>query len=384
MVEAHQIEHSRVCGSDDTYCGHPHQDGIFNFGDGEVAVLHKHAPCDYASRYNVGHGVVHSRAKVVLQRSLDGGETWQEGHTVVWDETAPLEQRTAFLESSGPRPEIDLDDPDSAIYFGRTRRHVEENESNMQTFAVRSADRGRTWEEQPSIVSPPRSAQTNDVHKNGYPLTRLPDGLYVGVFYLSDTQPGLCLYGSGDNGLTWDYLSLIPLDESGFGMTHYPTLILAPNGRLQVYTVNVQGERNALQMTESVDGYSWSSQRPIVRLGTSPWLSRAIPPQSQFQLLERVYYRSPWPLLLRDGRIVVLFGRRKPPHGIGLIVSEDSGETWSDEIVLRDDAPSSDVGYPVATELDDGRIFTAYHYNSEPGGLYGGPRYIASTHFRLR
>ena len=78
MVEAHEIEHSRVCGSDDTYCGHPHQDGVFNFGNGEVAVLHKHSPCDYASRYNVGHGVVHSRAKVVMQRSLDGGETWED------------------------------------------------------------------------------------------------------------------------------------------------------------------------------------------------------------------------------------------------------------------------------------------------------------------
>jgi hypothetical protein len=109
-----------------------------------------------------------------------------------------------------------------------------------------------------------------------------------------------------------------------------------------------------------------------------------VPPQSRYQLQERVYYRSPWPLLLGDGRIVVLFGRRKPPHGIGLIVSEDSGNTWSDEIVLRDDAPSSDVGYPVATELEDGRIFTAYYYNTEPGGTYGGPRYIASTHFRLR
>ena len=38
-----------------------------------------------------------------------------------------------------------------------------------------------------------------------------------------------------------------------------------------------------------------------------------------------VHYRSPWPMRLRDGRVVVLFGRRKPPTGIGLIVSEDEG-----------------------------------------------------------
>ena len=60
-------------------------------------------------------------------------------------------------------------------------------------------------------------------------------------------------------------------------------------------------------------------------------------------------YRSPWPMLLRDGRIVVIFARRKAPNGIGLIVSEDDGRTWSDEVILRNDAPSSDLGYPVAT-----------------------------------
>jgi hypothetical protein len=81
---------------------------------------------------------------------------------------------------------------------------------------------------------------------------------------------------------------------------------------------------------------------------------------------------------------VVIFARRKAPNGIGLIVSENSGRTWSNEAILRDDSPSSDLGYPVATELDDGRIFTASYFNDEPGGQFGGPRFIAGTHFRLR
>ena len=382
MVRAYDIEHSRICGDDTTYCGHPHQDGIYNFGNDEIAVLHKHAPCDYASLYNVGHGVVHSRAKVVLQRSFDGGESWQEGLSVVWDETASLESRMAFIESRGERLDIDLSQPDSTIYFGRTRRHVEESEVDMQTFAIRSADRGRTWEQHPSIVSPPLGSPMTGMNKNGYPLVRMSDGLWLGVFYPAPSADP-CLYGSGDNGLTWDYLSSIPGDRSGYGVTTYPCLIVAPNGMLQVYTVNIQGRLNALQVAESLDGYSWSGQRPIVRLGASPWLSRPIPEQSRSQMPDRVFYRSPWPLLLRDGRIVVLFGRRKAPNGVGLIVSEDSGATWSDEVIIRDDAPSSDVGYPVATELDDGRIFTAYYYNTELGAEYGGPRYIASTHFRL-
>jgi hypothetical protein len=86
---------------------------------------------------------------------------------------------------------------------------------------------------------------------------------------------------------------------------------------------------------------------------------------------------------LRDGRIVVLFARRKPPFGLGLIVSEDSGATWSSEMILRDDASGPDIGYPVATELDDGRLFTAYYFMQEDGNPFGGTRHIAGTFFRL-
>ena len=74
------------------------------------------------------------------------------------------------------------------------------------------------------------------------------------------------------------------------------------------------------------------------------------------------YYRSPWPFVLRDGKIVVIFARRLPPFGIGALVSTDFGKTWSDEFVLRRDAGSSDLGYPVVTQLDDGRVFVAYYY----------------------
>jgi len=52
--------------------------------------------------------------------------------------------------------------------------------------------------------------------------------------------------------------------------------------------------------------------------------------------------------------------------------------------VLRADASvQGDIGYPVATELDDGRIFTAYYYLNEPALPFGGPRHIAATTFRL-
>ena len=97
-----------------------------------------------------------------------------------------------------------------------------------------------------------------------------------------------------------------------------------------------------------------------------------------------MHYRSPWPLQLRDGRIVVLFGRRKPPFGLGCLFSEDQGVTWSPEFIIRDDAEHWDLGYPVATELDDGRIFTAYYFNVlGDESPMGARRFIAGSFFRL-
>ena len=56
-------------------------------------------------------------------------------------------------------------------------------------------------------------------------------------------------------------------------------------------------------------------------------------------------------------------------------------KTWSDEFVLRRDAGSSDLGYPVVAQLDDGRVFVAYYYNL--GEYLSATRFIAGTFFRM-
>ena len=379
----YDIQHSRVCGGSNTYCGHPYQDGIFNFGSGEIAVLHKHSPSDYSNSLSIGHDAVHNRAQIIIQRSMDNGDSWQDGYSVIWDESAPLEKRLAFLQSTGPRPDIDLSKPESAIFFGRTRLHEKTTESNQQTFSIRSGDRGRTWEKYPTLIYPPISMGNHvRIYKDAVPLVELEDGYFVSMFY-PEGENAPMIYGTGDNGLSWDYLSTGPKDDSGFGRVEYPALLKIPNGEFLLITTNNQGSRNCIQVSHSPNGYDWSDYRSIVSIGKSPWLNTEKIKTSQYQLPGNVYYRSPWPMILRDGRILVIFARRKAPYGIGVIISEDNGSNWSNEEVLRSDSPSSDLGYPVATELDDGRIFVAYYFTDEIGKAFGGPRYIAGTHFRV-
>lgn len=395
MPRLTDVRHIRLCYSNETYCGHPRQSGIFNFGHGELAVLHSHAPSAYQARDDVSHSFTKgyaSRARILLQRSLDHGETWPNKHdVVVWDESLPLQKKRAILhradETDVPREQIDLTSPDSAVYFPRpaTGPLNQNGEPSLECFAFRSSDRGRSWETVPTRLTSPHGG---GLHRDAHPLAQFPDGTLMGAMSVTLTNTagdvaipgGVAVFGSDDSGLTWEYVAEVARDPTGLGRPTYAGLLLLPSGRLHCYMLNIGGLRNAIQLAYSDDGgSSWSYPTTIVSWGRSPWAARRDPQQAR----QGVHYRSPWPLQLRDGRIVVLFARRKPPFGIGLISSDDEGASWSPEAIIRDDGSSSDLGYPVATQLDDGRIFTAYYFMEDDGNNFGGTRHIAASFFRL-
>ena len=323
----------------------------------------------------------------MLARSFDAGASWDRASDVtIFDETAPVEERRAFVRRAEESPvvaraRIDLAAPDSAIFFGRTYAG-EGAAPELLCYAARSADRGRSWEEVPTPVHPPAGHAM--VHKDGHPLLQMPDGTQLAAMTVGLPTGGVVLYGTDDNGLSWEPLARVCDDPTGDGRPTYAGLLLLPSGRLQCYTLNIDGLRDAIQMNYSDDGgYSWSQPAPIVRWGRSPWAARARARPVPLAAPGK-HYRSPWPMRLADGRTVVLFGRRKIPRGIGLIVSEDDGATWSEEQIVRDDGPTTDLGYPVATEVGPGRIFTAYYFTRDDGNGFGGTRYIASSTIALK
>lgn len=72
-------------------------------------------------------------------------------------------------------------------------------------------------------------------------------------------------------------------------------------------------------------------------------------------------------LQLKDGRILATYGYRYRPYGIRACISKDGGKTWDldNEIIIRSGGRNWDLGYPVSIELNDGRIFTVYYYNTK-------------------
>jgi len=380
------IEHLQVDYARDRYAGHPRQGGIFDFGGGEIAVLYNRAPCAYREIADVGHDYTgyHSRSQVILARSLDGGYTWdRKDDVVVFDQTTPIGERQAWVrqvedKQGVVRECIDLNAPDTALFFGRTWAG-EGDPPALLAFALRSPDRGRTWECVPTPLHPPGAGVS--MLKDGHPAVRMPDGTRLVV---ASHVGGIWLYGSDDQGLTWECLAHVCSDPTGLGRPTYAGLLRLPSGRLQCYSLNIGGWRDAIQMCYSDDGgYSWSLPQPIVRWGQSPWVARRTPDAWATGPAFGKHYRSPWPMRLADGRLLVIFARRKPPFGIGVIASEDDGASWSPEQILRDDASTPDIGYSVAVETPPNHIFTAYYYTLADGNRFGGTRFIAGTHFRV-
>lgn len=75
-------------------------------------------------------------------------------------------------------------------------------------------------------------------------------------------------------------------------------------------------------------------------------------------------------LVLQDDRLMCTYGRRTAPFGIRACLSADGGRTWQtdDEIVIREDLPNGDLGYPTTIEYEPGKLFVCY-YGQEPDGV---------------
>ena len=80
-----------------------------------------------------------------------------------------------------------------------------------------------------------------------------------------------------------------------------------------------------------------------------------------------------------------VYGYRRPPYGLRARISPDRCVTWGEEIVLRDDGGSWDLGYPRTHLRADGSLVTVYYFNlkADPIQREGGVRHIAATLWRV-
>ena len=149
---------------------------------------------------------------------------------------------------------------------------------------------------------------------------------------------------SYDEGKNWTLLGTVPLPDGVVNdECHEPHVVELDDGTL-LGAVRVHNPFTSM-ITRSTDGgKTWSVMESIGAAGSPPHL-----------------------LKHSSGAIVMVYGYRSAPFGERAKVSRDGGKTWSDEIILRDDAPSGDLGYPASVELPNGDILTIYYQQANAG-----------------
>jgi hypothetical protein len=295
--------------------------------------------------------------KTELIRSQDDGETWSETEII---NSTPLDDRDAgiiVLRSgtmvvswfTSPTWER-LDDYRamerwSSYQIDAWDRHCrklseETRRRWLGNWTRRSADGGRTWE-------PP----VNSIASAPHGPVEMHDGrlLYVGNGRADGRRAVVCAE-STDEARSWQLIGKVPIPEEDAEKLAYIEPHLAEVSQGEIYCVlRTMDMGGYIYGCRSLDGgHTWSAPEPTPLFG----------------------YDQPGHLLiLRDGRLLCTYGRRSQPFGERACLSQDGGRTWQidKEIVLIDQAPNTDMGYPASVELEPGELLTVYYQIDQPG-----------------
>lgn len=249
-----------------------------------------------------------------------------------------------------------------------------------------SVDNGRTWtDRRPVDIKglPPLGGRAQVVELEDGTLLLQVNDLSRTVGRPRDWARVFCLR-SRDKGITWGEPALVA--EGSELTVHFlePSLVRLRSGRL-ISTLRTRGEGPGAD--ERVRDEGGDIGTIYAHYGHIFQTISDDNGRTWSKVVQTPMWGFPSHILeLRDGRLLCAYGYRRAPYGVRAVLSHDGGETWdiANEIVVRDDGGTSDLGYPVSIELPDGRILMAYYFNQEkPDNPESETRYIAGTYLTL-
>ncbi|HUW18120.1 MAG TPA: exo-alpha-sialidase [Sedimentisphaerales bacterium] len=332
------VQHVLVYGKPGRFAGWPANDGLWSWGD-EILVGFHEGTYEKVKALSNAHSLNRSQPRRdLLARSLDGGETWT------------------------------IEDPDNYAGDGRKPKPCPGNINFLSpNFAMHcrgdkfriSYDRGRTWQGPYKLpdIGKKLSARTDYIVK----------GPKECLFFLSAEEErvqalfqdrAFCARTT-DGGKTISFVSWMTAEPISVRSVMPSTvrvsenhLVSALRRRLDVHVEDdVDVSRDWIDVYQSKDGgRTWE------------FLNKAADTETD-DANEEERNGNPASLIrLKDGRLCVTYGYRERPYGIRAKLSVDNGKTWGQEIHLRDDGCTWDLGYTRTFQRTDGQLVTVYYY----------------------
>jgi hypothetical protein len=319
------------------FCAWPANHGVWSWGD-EILVGFERAHYQLQEQEHSMRRDLPSEAR--FARSLDGGETWNLDEEAHWTFAKPSDI-TSAREATMPLHEpIDFAHPDFVL------------KSFGDRFVI-SYDRGHNWHG-------PFAYPTF-----GKELTARTDYLATGtescLIFLAAKEPAVqaklkdrafCLH-TADGGQSFQmrgYMTGEPVNVRSV----MPSTVRGSQGQL----ISAMRRRHDTQSADGLIQNCWID------------LYQSADEGSTWQFLSKVadtgeHNGNPPSLLrLRDGRLAVAYGVRRPPFGIRTKLSSDEGRSWGEEIALRTDGRTWDLGYPRMVQRTDGKLITFYYFTT--------------------
>lgn len=358
------IEHVRAYFDPDHACN---QGSIIALANGELLL-----------GYNEERARVHSDSgQSCLVLSNDGGRTWDaSSRTVVWPYTdfggnwdcaftqlssGEILMHTRVCSFIAPAGLNAANIGEQVIGPPPGRR---ERLKRQTGYALcRSSDNGRTW----SAATPVNTAPISDSGLGPYVvggsgaghLIELPDGGLLMPLHgtmsrewptLGGEQPRAFCLRSDDGGANWEYWATMAFDPAAILLFAEVGWCRLRSGRI-VSLLRAQARPGRFDNMWSVysedDGASWSRPERTPLWGY---------PADMLQL--------------PDGRVLAVYGYRRPPWGVRGCISED-GVTWdpANEFTIREGGAADPaavreywhIGYPSVAQCADGTLVAAYH-----------------------
>lgn len=321
------------------------------FGWPSVARLPEGTLMAVCSGFRIGH--ICPFGRVTAAYSSDEGLTWSVPETIF---DTPLDDRDAGIAVSGGRVYVTTFNNTRAFQRRCNAGNKDDIRERISAYldTVTDAQEAEAFASYVLVREKPgepfRPAAKTFVTAPHGPAV-LSDGtlFYMGRKFMPDSEvaggegDGIYVIRSRD-GVRWSNPVPVPMPDDGHGAIYCePHAAELPSGRI-VAGVRLSNGSGLLDTYTAVsdDGQTFT---PFVRTfeGAPPHFA-----------------------VLSDGRVVCTYGYRRAPFGIRAAFSPD-GVHWSEPIVLTDDGPGGDLGYPATLERRDGTLLTVY-YQAEPTG----------------